>query len=149
MDNRTTRDIINDFIKACEKLVPEYAAIEADYIKANGNVAVCIIDAEGNVHGKIFGDDKIKGRESFNTAWLKASQVHITGINTGDYEKLVFNEAINDKQFGIKRCDLIGFKGGMFVTFKDGTKLSIAFSGFRGITDVELIKRVVAMFEQQ
>jgi len=133
--------IINNLINACSALIPQYAGIEADYIKANGNVALCIIDADGMVYGKIFGDDKIKGRESFNTAWLKASQVHITGIKTGHYEKLVFTDEIDDKKFGIKRCDLIGFKGGVPLSFNDGTTISIGFSGFRGITDIELIER--------
>ncbi len=142
-----TSTIITNLINACAALVPEYAQIEADYIKASGNVAVCIIDADGMVYGKIFGEDKIKGRESFNTAWLKASQVHITGIYTGDYERLVFTEEVNDKQFGIKRCDLIGFKGGMLLSLNDGTTISIGFSGFRGITDVELIGRAFKTVE--
>ena len=147
MANTATANIILTLMGACEKLAAEYAQVEEDRIKNNGNSAICIIDSDGNVYGKMFGTDKIKMRETYNTAWLKASQVHITGINTGDYEKLVFNEAINDKQFGIKRCDLIGFKGGMLITFKDGIKLSIAFSGFRGVTDVELIERAVATLE--
>lgn len=138
-------NFINSFIAHCETLVAEYNQVEADRVKCDGNVAVCVIDAEGNVHGKVFGADKIKSRETFETAWRKASQVHITGIKTGDYEKLVFNEEINDKQFGIKRCDLIGFKGGMPVTLSDGSILSVGFSGFRGITDVELIERAVEM----
>jgi uncharacterized protein GlcG (DUF336 family) len=136
-----TTSIITNLINACTTLVPEYQQVEADFIKADGNVAVCIIDADGMVYGKMFGADKIKGRESFNTAWLKASQVHITGIKTGEYEKLVFTEAINDKQFGIKRCDLVGFKGGVPLILSDGTTISIGFSGFRGITDIELIER--------
>jgi len=141
-------NFINSFIAHCETLVAEYIQVEADYIKCDGNVAVCVIDAEGNVYGKMFGTDKIKSRETFETAWRKASQVHITGTKTGDYEKLVFNEEINDKLFGIKRCDFIGFKGGMPLTLNDGSTLSVGFSGFRGITDVELIERAVGMMEE-
>lgn len=137
-------NFINSFIAQCETLVAEYNQVEADFVKCDGNVAVCIIDADGNIYGKVFGNDKIKSRETFETAWRKASQVHITGIKTGDYEKLVFNEEINDKQFGIKRCDLIGFKGGIPLVLPDGTAFSVGFSGFRGITDVELIERAVA-----
>jgi hypothetical protein len=32
-----------------------------------------------------------KIRESFRVAWTKASQVWITGMKTGEYEKKIFN----------------------------------------------------------
>jgi glc operon protein GlcG len=46
-------------------LIPSYMAIEEDKIKANGSVAVCIIDEQGNICGRIFGSDKILGRERY------------------------------------------------------------------------------------
>jgi glc operon protein GlcG len=141
---KTLPEIIQSFISECGKLIAEYMQLEADRIKNDGNVAICIIDMHGNVWGKIFGSDKLKGRETYNTAWLKASQVHITGMPTGEYEKQVFNETINDKQFGIKRCDFIGFKGGLPFTLNDGTMISVGFSGFRGITDVAIVERAFA-----
>jgi len=143
MENISVQRTISNLLDICEKLVAEYTQVEEDRVKNDGNASICIIDGDGNVYGKMFGTDKIKMRETYNTAWLKASQVYITGVATGEYEKLVFNEAINDRQLGIKRCDLIGFKGGLPVMLNDGTTISIGVSGFRGITDVELIERAI------
>lgn len=42
---------------------------------ASGNVAVCIIDNEsGQMWGKMWGSDKIAGRNFYKNAWIKASQ---------------------------------------------------------------------------
>lgn len=132
-------------IAACETLFAEYVKIEADRIKNDGNAALCIVDEAGNVYGKMFGTNKIKMRETFRIAWTKASQVHITGIRTGEFEKLVFNGDIDEKQFGIERQHYIGWRGGLPVTLEDGTIISVAFSGFRGVTDVELLERAAKM----
>ncbi|HVX49933.1 MAG TPA: hypothetical protein VHB48_07240 [Chitinophagaceae bacterium] len=145
MENITVKETIAGIIAACETLFAEYVQIEEDYKKNDGNAALCIIDAGGNVYGKMFGNDKIKMRETYRIAWTKASQVHITGIRTGDFEKLVFNGEINDKQFGIERQHFIGWRGGLPVTLQDGATIAIAFSGFRGVTDVALLERAVAI----
>ncbi len=71
-----------------ESLIPSYMAVEEDRVKANGSVAVCIIDAGGNVYGRVFGGDKILGRERYRIAWTKASQSWITGMKTGEFEKI-------------------------------------------------------------
>jgi glc operon protein GlcG len=118
-------------------------AIEEDKIKANGCVAVCLIDGKGNIYGRIFGDDKILGRERYRVAWTKASQSWITGMKTGEFEKLVFNNEIDEKKFGIKRPDYIGWEGGQTIALPDGSVIAAGFSGFRGETDIEIVRRSV------
>ena len=139
MEHKTHLIQIDTIISAIEKLIPEYMKIPEDSIKTNGNVAVCIIDEDGYVHGKIFGKDKIISRRTFGIAWTKASQVWITSMKTGEYEKLVFNKEIDETIYGIPTPDLIGWQGGQPVTLKDGTKLSVGFSGFRGISDLSIV----------
>jgi glc operon protein GlcG len=91
----------------------------------------------------MIGPDKIKSRQSYKIAWIKASQVWITGYKTGEYEKLVFTGQLDDKKFGIIKPDFLGWEGGQPVTLKDGTKLSVGFSGFRGISDLEIVKKAI------
>lgn len=128
-----------------ESLVPQYMAIDEDRLKANGSVAACIIDAEGNVYGRIFGDDKVLGRERYRVAWTKASQSWITGMKTGEFEKLAFNNQIEEWKFGIRRPDYIGWEGGQPVTLKDGTLIFAGVSGFRSISDLGIVLRAVEM----
>ena len=140
---------IEHIITEVAKLVPVYGQNEEDWSKNDGNVSLCIIDAGGNVHGRMFGNNKIIMRETYRIAWMKASQVHITGIKTGEFERLAFNGEINEKQFGIARPDYIGYKGGLPVTLKSGEVLSIGFSGYRGITDIEIIEKAVAAIDNE
>jgi glc operon protein GlcG len=110
------------------------------------SAAICIIDETGNVSGKFFGNDvsdKLKLREKYLTAWIKASQVWITGMKTFDYEHMVFNNQINYKDFGIQPPDFIGWRGGQPFKLKDGTNLSIGFSGFSQQDDLEIVSRAV------
>src|SRR3954468_9476744 len=118
---------IVEMIGNIEKLIPSYMENEADRAKANGNVAVCIIDEEGEVYGKVFGTDKIRGREAYRVAWMKASQVWITGMKTGEFEQKAFNGEIDEMEFGIRRPDYIGWEGGQPIVLQSGTKLSIGF----------------------
>ncbi len=134
---------IKNLLANLEALFPVFLEIPEDLAMSNGVASVCIIDEEGQVYGKIFGDDKIRGRETFRIAWTKASQVWITGIATNDYERLVFNEQIDFRSFGIKMPDMVGYKGGQPVTFRDGTKIAIGFSGFRGTSDLEIVLKAV------
>lgn len=136
--------IINSLLDAVESLIPSYMAIEEDKIKANGSVAVCIIDSNGIVYGRIFGDDKILGRERYRVAWTKASQVWITGMKTGEFEKLAFNGMIDEKKFGIRRPDYIGWEGGQPIALPDGSIISVGFSGFRGSSDLEIVSKAVS-----
>lgn len=137
--------IIAQLIACIAELVPEYMANPEDQLKANGVASVCIIEEDGRVHGKIFGDDKLRGRESFKNAWTKASQVWITGYRTNDYERMVFNGEMDPKQYGISLPELIGWYGGQPVTLPDGTRLAVGFSGFRGSSDLEIVERAVEM----
>jgi len=124
---------------AIEDLIPNYMEIEEDKVISNGNVAVCIIDEEGNVYGRMYGNDKARKRQSYKIAWTKASQVWLTGVKTGEYERLVFNNIVEENANGIDAPDLIGWQGGQPLTMSDGTKLSVGFSGFRGATDLEIV----------
>ncbi len=124
-----------------ENLIPEYLQIEEDKRISNGNVAICIIDEDGAVYGRMYGEDKPRQRQSYKVAWTKASQVWLTGVKTGEYEKMVFNNIVDENANGIEAPDLIGWQGGQPLTLKDGTKLSIGFSGFRGTTDLEIVEK--------
>ncbi|MDA3892441.1 MAG: heme-binding protein [Salinivirgaceae bacterium] len=135
--------ITNKIIENIEKLIPQYLNNKEDADIANGNLAICIIDEEGTVNGKFWGTDKIRVRESYKVAWIKASQVWITGYKTQEFEKLAFSGEINDYAFGINRPDFIGWEGGQPVTLKDGTKLSIGFSGMRGENDLDIVIKAI------
>jgi glc operon protein GlcG len=143
MDTKEINQLIGKIIAAVEKRLPEYIAVEADRSRNEGNSALCIIDDSGVVHGKLFGADKIRMRHSFRIAWTKASQVWITGIKTGEYEKLVFTGQIDDKQFGIIRPDFIGWEGGQPIAVDGKTRLSVGFSGFRGASDLEIVQKAL------
>ncbi len=136
---------ITSILNAIGQLVPQYMAVEEDRVKANGSVAACIIEASGNIHGRIFGDDKILGRERYRIAWLKASQVWITGMRTGGFDRLAFNGEVDEDKFGIRRLEFIGWEGGQPVTLKDGTIISAGVSGFRSSTDLEIVMKAVAI----
>jgi glc operon protein GlcG len=128
-------------LSAIENLIPEYLQIEEDKRISNGNVAICIIDEDGAIYGQMYGEDKPRRRQSYKVAWTKASQVWLTGVKTGEYEKMVFNNIVDENANGIEAPDLIGWQGGQPLTLKDGTKLSIGFSGFRGTTDLEIVAK--------
>ena len=77
----TSQDRIIRIIKKLEELIPLYMKKEEEKNISNGNIAVCIIDEAGGVYGKVFvNNDKIRARESFRVAWIKASQVWLTGM---------------------------------------------------------------------
>ncbi|MEH6407153.1 MAG: hypothetical protein V7767_07720 [Leeuwenhoekiella sp.] len=128
-------DQIFDF---CEKQIPKYMKHPEDSSIANGNVAICIIDEEGQIYGKMFGSDKVKGRHFYKIAWTKASQVWITGKRTGEFEELVFAGKLDDNQFGIERPDFIGWEGGQPIKLENHM-LSVGFSGFRGVNDLQIV----------
>jgi uncharacterized protein GlcG (DUF336 family) len=135
--------LIDKIILGVEKLIPEYMANPEDKNISGGSTAICIILEDGQQFGKMFGTDKNRMRHTFKIAWTKASQVWITGMKTVEYEKLVFNNQIDESKYGISRPDLIGWEGGQPITLKDGTKLSIGFSGFRGTSDLEIVVKAI------
>ena len=124
-------------------MIPVYMKNPEDSSISNGHVAVCIIDESGQVYGKMFGENRVSTRQTFKVAWTKASQVWITGMKTGEYEKKVFNDEIKEERFGIRKPDLIGWEGGQPIILKDGTKLAAGFSGFRGIIDLEIVVKAI------
>ncbi len=144
MESARLLETIEKIIAEAEKLIPFYMQNEEDKRIANGNVSVCVIDPEGKIYGRMFGSNKIRSRESFRVAWTKASQVHITGMKTGEFEKLAFNNQVDERKFGIERPDYIGWEGGQPITLADGTVLAVGFSGFRGVVDLEIIVKALA-----
>jgi glc operon protein GlcG len=143
MEHPETAGLITALIANVEKLIPQYLKLEEERKKARGGIAICIIDPEGNVHGKMFGEDRIMARERYRTAWMKASQVWITGIRTGEFERLVYTGAINEESFGIKKPDYIGWEGGQPVQLSNGITLAVGFSGLRSATDLEIVNRAL------
>ncbi len=145
MSEETTNSIIAKILVALESLIPIYMQNPIDEKIANGNVAVCIIDENGNIHGKMYGTNKVRSRQIYKIAWTKASQVWLTGIKTGEYEKLVFNKIIEEDSNGIESPDLIGWEGGQPLILPDGAVLSVGFSGFRGVVDLEIMERALTI----
>ena len=148
MKNSEILTVINRMFDAIESMVPRYMEVPEDKIISNGNVAACIIDDQGRVHGRMFGTNKPRLRQSYKVAWTKASQVWLTGVKTGAYERMVFNKEVGENANGIEAPDLIGWEGGQPLTLKDGTKLSVGFSGFRGTTDIEIMVKALGIAEQ-
>jgi uncharacterized protein GlcG (DUF336 family) len=136
--------LIEKIIISIEKQIPGYMANPADRNISEGNVAMCIIDGDGRIFGKIFGKDKAKGRGFYNVAWKKASQVWMTGYATGKFEELVYAKKISCEQFGLSKPDLIGWEGGQLVKIDAETNLAIGFSGFQGENDLEIVLKAIA-----
>lgn len=134
------------FFAIVESLIPLYSSNPLDSF-ANGNVALCIIDELGSVTGRIWGNDKLTGRNFYKNAWVKASQVWITGIKTGEYETKLYNEEFSEELFGISKPDLIGWEGGQPIELKNGLKLFIGFSGFRGENDLDIVTKAITILE--
>lgn len=148
METKAPLNTVQKIFKAIENLIPIYMEIPEDKCISNGNLAVCIIDEDGQVHGKMFGTNKVRLRQSYRVAWTKASQVWLTGVKTGEYERMVFNNEVDENANGIEAPDLIGWTGGQPLSLKNGTKLSVGFSGFRGVSDLEIMVKALADAEQ-
>jgi glc operon protein GlcG len=144
MENQQLVAVIYRMFDAIDQLMPFYMQNPEDSCIANGNCAACIIDEDGTVYGRMFGDNKPRLRQSYRVAWTKASQVWLTGVRTGAYEKMVFNGEVGENANGIEAPDLIGWEGGQPLTMNDGTKLSVGFSGFRGTIDLEIMAKALA-----
>jgi glc operon protein GlcG len=148
MENTEMLVLINKIYAAIEKMIPLYMQVPEDRSISNGNLAVCIIDENGQIHGRMFGTNRPRLRQSYRVAWTKASQVWLTGVKTGAYERMVFNKEVDENANGIEAPDLIGWEGGQPLTMKNGTKLSVGFSGFRGTTDIEIMVKALAEAEK-
>ncbi len=121
-----------------EQQIPGYMANPEDRSISDGNVAICMIDKQGQVYGKMYGNDAIRRRSFYRIAWIKASQVWITGRKTGQFEELVFAGKLDDKQFGIERPDFIGWEGGQPIQLGE-VDMAVGFSGLRGVNDLEIV----------
>jgi hypothetical protein len=138
-------DTVKKIIEAVERRIPSYLANpEDEKISGGGHVAVCVIDPSGNIYGKIFGPDKNKARSTFSIAWRKVSQVWITGIRTSKFEELAYAGKIDENKFGIMRPDYIGWEGGIPIPLDAENTLAAAFSGFRGVNDVDILRQSAA-----
>jgi len=143
MTNDQLQRLINKMLDSLSEQIPTYKNSEADWKNCEGNVAVCIIDDTGNIYGKIWGNDKLRGRKYFDIAYRKASQVWITGYKTGEFERLVFADKLNYKDFGIELPDLMGWEGGQPIQLDDETRICCGFSGFKGKNDIAIVRRAV------
>ena len=135
----------SEFLETIEKMydsiegqIPKYTANKEDSSISDGNVAICMIDNEGQVYGKMYGKDAVRRRAFYRIAWIKASQVWITREKTGKFEELVFAGKLDDKPFGIERPDFIGWEGRQLIKLGN-IDLAVGFSGFRGINDLEIV----------
>lgn len=95
----------------------------------------------------MFGTNNARLRQSYKVAWTKASQVWLTGVKTGEYERMVFTKQVDENANGIEAPDLIGWEGGQPLVLKNGEKISVGFSGFRGTTDLEITVKALALAE--
>lgn len=143
MEENKLNEYINKLIEELAVLVPNYKNSPDDWNICEGNAAVCIISGNGNIHGKLFGNDKVRQRGFYFNAWKKASQVYITGHKTGDYEKIVFGGTMDPEDSLIALPDLIGWEGGQPITIDNDTVLSIGFSGFRGVNDLKIVQDAI------
>ncbi len=141
MSQEQLRDTIDKIFENITQQIPSFESSELDWRISEGNVACCIIDDAGNIYGKIWGDDKLRGRKFYDVAYRKASQVWITGYATGEYEKLVFCGEIDYHDFGIELPDLMGWQGGQQIMLADETRISCGFSGFKGVNDLGIVKQ--------
>src|SRR6202000_3574565 len=107
MESQNLEAIINKMFAEIENLIPVDMQNPEDRDIANGNVAVCIIAENGMVYGRMLGTNKARLRQSYKVAWTKASQVWLTGVKTGEYEKMVFNQLVDEKANGIAAAALM------------------------------------------
>jgi uncharacterized protein GlcG (DUF336 family) len=149
MKDKELSTLIYKMFDILEMLIPVYMENPEDSQIANGNCAACIIDENGGVHGKMFGTNKARQRQSFKVAWTKASQVWLTGYRTGEYERLVFTKQIGENANGIEAPDLIGWEGGQPLALADGSILSVGFSGFRGTIDIKIMTKALAAAQSE
>lgn len=141
---------IHTLIEEVGLLVPQYNSSPDDSFAA-GNVAICVIVNEtGDMYSKIWGDNKGTGRNFYKNAWIKASQVWMTGLKTGEFERKIYSGVLNEEDYpGLSKPDYIGWEGGQPMLLKDGTAISVGFSGYRGFNDLEIVVRALEKIEKE
>src|SRR5690348_5770369 len=130
---------IEEFQSLCNNIADEVALQLAEVLKtpedfkaSEGNCALCIMNAAGETCMHLYGDNRVRQRQTAFNAHKKALQVWLTGYATGDFETLVYTNKISEKQFGLSRPELIGWLGGVEAKTSSGERLILAFSGVRG-----------------
>ncbi len=123
------------------RLYPSYIGDPLDVQWHHGNAAAVVLEPDGALQGHIFGSDKELGQKCFQVATRKLLQVWRTGYHTGRFEELVYAGKLDEGSFGVQRPDLIGWQGGVPILAPDGRLIAAAFSGFRGIKDIEILER--------
>ena len=127
-----------------ERLLPSFLEDPIDGPQSKGNAAFLVIDPSGRTFGRIFGPDQDRGRWCFGIAGRKVIQVWRTGYATGEFERLVYAGKIDEGPTGVNRPDFIGWQGGVPLEDATGALYAAAFSGFRGIKDIEIIEKATA-----
>jgi glc operon protein GlcG len=128
-------------IDEVERLFPEFLQDPIDREQSRGNAAVAVIEPGGRIHGRIFGDDPARGQWCLGIAHRKLAQVWRTGYATGHFEELVYAGRLDESKFGVNRPDFIGWEGGVPLEDASGRLFAAAFSGFRGIKDIQILSR--------
>ncbi len=138
-------DTIHALMKEIEARLPKFLEDPKDFQIADGNVALYILDGDGNLYGRMMGTDRAKQRLSGRTAWHKVTQVWLTHKPTGVYEKQVYNNQVNWWEFGVPKNEFIGWEGGLPAELADGSRIAIAVSGMMGENDRDLIIQSAAV----
>lgn len=141
MEREKTAEILNRLFDAIERRIPSFLEEPQDYSISKGNAVMLAIDADGGIHGRYVGTNSAKQLEFGQVAWKKVTQVRATRVATGRYEELVYTRRLHWWKYGIPLPDLIGWDGGLPATLSDGSPLALAFSGFRGEKDVEILRQ--------
>ena len=126
------------------RLFPVFLEDPVEREFSQGVGAVAVIEPNGRIHGQIFGNDKVRGRVSLGIAMRKLSQGWCTGYATGHFEELVYSGQLDDGKFGVPRPDFIGWEGGVPLEAADGSLFAVAYSGFHGVKDIEILVRAAA-----
>jgi uncharacterized protein GlcG (DUF336 family) len=125
-------------LAAARTTLPSFLADPQDLNHSGGNVSMCIIDGNGEVHGAMFGQAKLKSRDTYQVAWRKANQVWLSGYPTGRYEELVYSKEVDINASGLMHPELLGWEGGWPVIV-NGIEIAVAVSGMRGESDSALV----------
>jgi hypothetical protein len=137
MSPSTSEQLIAEVVR----LYPSYILDPLDVQWNHGNAAAVAIEPDGDFRGHIFGSSKELGQKCYQIATRKVLQVWRTGYPTGKFEELVYSGKLSEGDFGVQRPDLIGWEGGIPILAADGRLVAAAFSGFRGVKDVEILAR--------
>lgn len=140
MEREKTTEILDRLFDSIERRIPSFLEDATDRAISRGNAVMLAMDAQGGIHGRYLGTDPAKQQELGLVAWRKVQQVRLTRVATGRYEELAYARRLQWWKYGIPLPDLIGWDGGLPATLSDGSPLALAFSGFRGEKDVEILR---------